>query len=147
MLTRLIYHSENHLGANGDRMIPKLNAILDVSNRNNARDGITGALLFDTLWFIQILEGERAAVSATLHRIMGDERHTDVVIMDARPADARLFGRWWMGLAMLRGNEQLLLARYGLGTRLDPRRMTGEQVLALAQDLSGSLDLRASQVA
>ncbi len=147
MLTRLIYHSENHLGANGDRMIPKLNEILEVSNRNNARDGITGALLFDTLWFIQILEGERDAVSATLRRIMSDERHTDITIVDARPTEARLFGRWWMGLVLLRGNEQALLARHGLGTRLDPRRMTGDQVLALAQDLSERLDLRVAQVA
>ncbi len=56
MLTRLVYHSENHLGAVGGTMIADLNAILDVSNRNNEKAGITGALLFDTLWFVQILE-------------------------------------------------------------------------------------------
>jgi hypothetical protein len=40
MLTRLIYYSENHL-ADG-RMIRDLNAILDASNRNNEKAGITG---------------------------------------------------------------------------------------------------------
>ena len=59
MLTRLIYYSENHLGASDGKMIRDLNAILDTSNRNNEKAGITGALVLDTVWFMQILEGER----------------------------------------------------------------------------------------
>ncbi len=140
MLTRLVYHSENHLGASGGTMIAGLNAIMDASNRNNQRDGLTGALLFDTLWFVQILEGERDAVSATLRRIMGDDRHADVTVMDARPCDTRLFGQWWMGLAMLRGDNRDLFARHRLGARLDPRAMSGEQATALACDLQASLN-------
>ena len=48
MLTRLIYHSENHLGVADGKMIAELNAIMDTANRNNKRDGLTGALIFDT---------------------------------------------------------------------------------------------------
>lgn len=137
MLTRLIYHSENHLGAAGGRMIGDLNAIMDASNRNNQRDGITGALLFDTLWFVQILEGEREALSATLRRIMSDERHDAVTVMDAGAIDARLFGNWWMGLGLLRGDSaDALYARIGLPERkFNPRVMSGEQAVALAQAL------------
>lgn len=137
MLTRLIYHSENHLGAADGKMIAGLNAIMDASNRNNQRDGITGALLFDTLWFVQILEGEREAVSAVVRRIMSDERHDAVTIMDARPASERLFGNWWMGLALLRDEHKTVLARHGLA-KLDPRKMPGEQAIALALDLAQS---------
>ncbi|MDP2409440.1 MAG: BLUF domain-containing protein [Pseudolabrys sp.] len=148
MLTRLIYHSENHLGSTGGKMIAGLNAIMDAANRNNQRDGITGALLFDTLWFIQILEGEREAISATLRRIMADERHDAVTMMDARPIEARQFGNWWMGLAMLRGDSEALFARHGLGPRLDPRQMSAEQTLALAVDLaSGNLNRRIDDAA
>lgn len=136
MLTRLIYHSENHLGAVDGKMIAGLNAIMDTSNRNNERDGITGALMFDTLWFIQILEGEREAVSATLRRIMMDERHDAVTVMDARTTEQRMFGNWWMGLAFLRGDNQALFARHGLGARLNPRIMSGEQAAALAAELA-----------
>lgn len=84
MLTRLIYHSENHLGMAGS-MIPELNEILDISNRKNEQSGITGALIFDSLWFVQILEGDREAVSRTLCRIVADQRHDAVTIMDCRP--------------------------------------------------------------
>jgi hypothetical protein len=137
MLTRLVYHSENHLGASDGKMIRDLNTIMDASNRNNEKAGITGALIFDTLWFVQILEGEREAVSATLRRIAQDERHDNLVIMDTRPADRRLFGNWWMGLSFLRGDHAALYRKHNIGERLNPRIMTGEQAVALAQELAG----------
>lgn len=136
MLSRLIYHSENHLGVADGKMIPALNTIMDASNRNNERDGVTGALLFDTLWFLQILEGEREAISSTLRRILSDGRHAEVTIMDCRPIDERLFANWWMGLGLLRGDNSELYTRHGLGKRLDPRTMSGDQASALALDLA-----------
>ena len=80
MLTRLIYHSENHLslGVGTDQMIAGLNSLLEVCVRNNERDGLTGALLFDSLWFVQILEGERQAITATMRKISDDARHAAV---------------------------------------------------------------------
>ncbi|MBV9558338.1 MAG: BLUF domain-containing protein [Pseudolabrys sp.] len=138
MLTRLIYHSENHLGTSGGRMIADLNKIMDASNRNNETAGITGALMFDTMWFVQILEGEREALSRTLRRIMADERHDAVTIMDAREVTERRFGNWWMGLAMLHGDSGELYARHGLGPRFDPRKLTGDQTVTLALDLAQS---------
>jgi hypothetical protein len=135
VLTRLVYHSENHLAATGGTMVGDLNAILDASNRNNERAGITGALLFDTLWFVQILEGEREAVSATLCRIVADPRHDAVTVMDCRPAAARLFGNWWMGLALLRGDQTALFARHDL-KGFNPRAMSGDQAVSLALELA-----------
>lgn len=147
MLTRLIYHSENHLGATDGRMIRDLNAIMAASIRNNERLGITGALIFDTLWFVQILEGEREAIARTLHRIMQDERHDYVTMMDARPVKERCFGNWSMGLSFLRGDHSALYARHGLSERLNPRKMTGEQALALALDLASGLERQLAQPA
>jgi hypothetical protein len=138
MLNRLIYYSENHLGASDGKMIRDLNTIMDTSNRNNAKAGITGALVFDTVWFLQILEGERAAIGATLRRIMVDERHDGIVVMECVPISERAFGNWWMGLALLRGDQSALYRKHGLGQRLDPRTMSGEQVLGLARDLASA---------
>lgn len=136
MLFRLVYHSENHLGASNGKMIGDLNAIMDASNRNNEKAGITGALLFDTLWFVQILEGEREAVSATLSRIIGDERHDKITVMEGRPVKDRCFANWWMGLGVLRGDNSALYQRHGLGDTIDPRQLSGEQTVALACDLA-----------
>ena len=133
MLVRLIYHSENRLGAPAE-----LNAILDVSNVNNQRDDITGALLFDAHWFIQILEGEREAVSATLTRIIADPRHSAITVMDVQTVESRMFAKWWMGGANLQGESDVLLKRHGLGPPLDPRKMSGRHAVALALDVAKS---------
>ena len=138
MLTRLIYHSENISGGLGGKMMADLNAIMDSSVRNNERHGITGALLFDPIWFVQILEGDREAISTTLRRIMPDPRHDAVTIMDCGPIDGRLFGNWWMGVANMQGEHASLLAKHGLGPRFDPRKMSGEVTLALARDVARS---------
>lgn len=135
MLSRMIYHSENISGGLEGKMMGDLNKIMQASVRNNERDGITGALLFDPIWFVQILEGEREAISATLRRIMPDPRHDAVTVMDCAPIESRLFGNWWMGVANMNVHTALL-AQHGLGPRLDPRRMTGAATLALAVDVA-----------
>jgi hypothetical protein len=133
MLTRLIYHSENHIGGTSGKMVASLNTIMEAAIRNNQRANITGALIFDSLWFVQILEGEREAVSETLRRIMRDERHDNVTVMDATLIEQRHFGNWWMGLGTTR--DESLYARHGI-TRFNPRQMTGAQALAIALDLA-----------
>jgi hypothetical protein len=75
-------------------------------------------------------------VSETLRRIVADDRHADLVVMDCRPAEARLFGNWWMGFAMLRGDNGALFARHGAGPKLDPRNLSGEQAVAIAVELA-----------
>jgi len=135
MLTRLIYHSENHLslGVGTDQMIAGLNSLLEVCVRNNERDGLTGALLFDSLWFVQILEGERQAITATMRKISDDARHAAVNVMSVEAVSHRAFANWWMGIAALPGID--VLNRHMIG-RFDPRDLTGPQVLAIATDLA-----------
>jgi hypothetical protein len=116
-------------------MIRDLNTIMKASNRNNEKAGITGALIFDTLWFVQILEGDREARKRHAAADRAGERHDNLVVMDARPVDRRLFGNWWMGLSFLRGNHAALYRKHGIGERLNPRIMTGEQAVAPAQEL------------
>jgi Sensors of blue-light using FAD len=75
---------------------PVLNNILSAARRNNERDGITGALICRADLYLQMLEGPRSAVTATFRRIMGDDRHLDVVLIWSGDAEARLFPKWSM---------------------------------------------------
>lgn len=135
MLMRLTYYSKNRLATPGAPMLGDINAIVRASRRNNARVGVTGVLMIDPLWLLQVLEGERGAVSATLARIVADRRHSDVVIMEAEPVDDRMFRNWWMGLAALRTDESALYTRLGLPAQLAPDKMTASQVGLLALEL------------
>jgi Sensors of blue-light using FAD len=75
---------------------PTLNQILSVAKRNNLRDGITGCLICRADFYLQMLEGPRAQVTAAFHRILRDERHLDVVLIGSGDVSARMFADWSM---------------------------------------------------
>lgn len=75
----------------------ELAAILDVSRERNARDGITGLLLYSDGDFIQVLEGPEAPVRAAVARIRKDDRHTHFTILLDQPIGERVFAGWAMG--------------------------------------------------
>ena len=73
-----------------------LNGILATAQRNNERDGITGALICREDLYVQLLEGDRAKVEAAYERICRDDRHTDIVHLVTENTDQRLFPTWAM---------------------------------------------------
>lgn len=95
-LYRLIYTSRSLLPGDEDAQTAAVEGILAVSKRNNARVGVTGALLFNAGAFAQALEGERLAVEATFERIQRDPRHSDVSVLQCEAVAARAFPNWSM---------------------------------------------------
>jgi hypothetical protein len=75
---------------------PTLNNILSTARRNNLRDGITGSLICRADLYLQMLEGPRAAVTSTFHKIMADDRHLDVALVSCVDTKMRLFPDWHM---------------------------------------------------
>ena len=73
-----------------------LTGILAAARRNNARDGITGALICREDLFLQMLEGPRDVVTATFARILRDDRHTEIVNLWSGDIETRLFPGWSM---------------------------------------------------
>lgn len=77
-----------------------LSDILEVSLRNNARDHITGVLMYHDQLFFQILEGEQTAVEDCYYkRICCDHRHSGLSISWCDTVDSRTFSDWLMGYA------------------------------------------------
>ena len=75
-----------------------LDQILSVSRRNNRAADVTGFLVAGGRRFLQLLEGEEAAVRATFARIQNDPRHFACVVIDQRQIAERQFAQWDMGL-------------------------------------------------
>jgi len=71
--------------------------ILDTSVRRNSASQVTGMLLYAHGSFMQVLEGEAAAVEETLGRILRDPRHDDLTVLTRQPVEARDFATWSMG--------------------------------------------------
>lgn len=76
MIHQLVYYSRNTVQGGDRAMLINLREIVSASQRNNSRDGVTGFLIFDKTWFVQILEGDKAQVTETYTRIARDTRHS-----------------------------------------------------------------------
>ncbi|QBA63529.1 BLUF domain-containing protein [Muriicola soli] len=63
----------------------------------NSRFDITGCLVFDQGYFIQILEGEKETINELYKKITKDRRHFQFEILSKGEATDRLFKSWDMG--------------------------------------------------
>lgn len=135
MIHQLVYYSRNVVLGNDRAMLTNLREIVSASQRNNSRDGITGFLIFDKTWFIQILEGDQSQVSTTYTRIARDPRHTTATIMDARNVQGRSFPNWTMGGAMRTPEVEEVYLQHGIGSAIEPARLKSAQIINLALDL------------
>jgi hypothetical protein len=75
--------------------------VLEVSGRNNARDAITGLLLYKGGNFMQLLEGDDEAVWRVHARITQDPRHRGIMTILQEPIETRLFTDWSMAFGNL----------------------------------------------
>ena len=73
-----------------------LGGILIGARRNNARDGITGALICRADLYLQLIEGPRDAIDAAFARIGRDDRHLDVEELWTGGGTDRMFPAWAM---------------------------------------------------
>ncbi|MBA6326621.1 BLUF domain-containing protein [Colwellia sp. MB02u-6] len=74
----------------------EVKAILNIANEYNAKNNITGALLFNGSYFTQVLEGSLAAIEELFEKIQGDTRHIDCVALCCEPIASRTFTKWSM---------------------------------------------------
>lgn len=84
-------------------------ALLEQSRASNAREGLTGLLLYRDGNFMQALEGDPAAVGARFARIAADPRHHRLITLLDEAIPVRQFGEWAMGFRNLSLPETLVV--------------------------------------
>jgi len=136
IINRLIYTSRLSVNFTNVSFIEQLNNILTVSARHNQADDITGALIFDRNWFVQVLEGSRDKVWSLFKKIEQDSRHTDVIPHDISMVAGRRFGQWWMGCAERNSGNEQVFARYLREGEFEPDKMPTIELLSLMIELS-----------
>jgi len=79
-----------------------ITSILEESRAHNAKVGITGELIYRNGIFLQLLEGSKDAVEATMGRIVLDhKRHENVRVLLKQAMLARIFNEWSMAYVKL----------------------------------------------
>ena len=96
-------------------------ALLVQARRNNQRDALTGALIFNGHNFLQLLEGPGDKVDACLAVIRNDPRHSGMVEIRRREIAERAFAEWTMLYDPEFRSHDDDLARVAARGRLDPQ--------------------------
>lgn len=102
-------------------------AILVTARRNNARDDLTGALIYNGHNFLQLLEGPEKEVEACLAAIREDPRHSGMTEVRRLTVEDRDFAEWFMLYDPAFDGYDAQLARLAANGRIDPdaERMMG----------------------
>ena len=85
--------------------------LLQQSRHNNAKENISGVLLYVRGSIVQVLEGETLAVETLFGRIEQDKRHTNVTRVLNRLITERLFSDWTMGYETVTSHQMADIKR------------------------------------
>lgn len=100
-MKRMIYCSQAAIDFSPDELV----ALLELARLKNTETGLTGMLLYCSQSFLQMLEGDPAALESTYGRIMADSRHAKMRLLMNVDIDTRLFPDWTMGFEHLDEEE------------------------------------------
>ena len=96
---QILYCSRNHIRGTAEQIGAEVASILETSQRNNARVGVTGALFHNGVFFAQVLEGKFIEVQRVFERLQLDARHSDLVVLQSGYVNQRDFAGWSMTYA------------------------------------------------
>lgn len=133
ILERLIYNSQ---ATRNYPSLESISGILTVSDRNNRRDNVTGALVLADGAFLQVLEGCRPDIQNILERLLADPRHTDLKVLDRQPIPHRDFKDWGMIGAASRPTRQIVMNELVAFAEADPVYVV-DRVRTLVADQGG----------
>ena len=97
MLYQLTYRSEAKMGISAE----DINSILRQSEANNPKFEITGCLVYNEGYFVQLLEGEKEIVKERFDVIELDDRHEMVEVLSEGETLDRMFEDWKMAYIKL----------------------------------------------
>ncbi|MBB5047697.1 hypothetical protein HNR60_002454 [Rhodopseudomonas rhenobacensis] len=143
-LYRLVYFSKNRIVGGPAAITVEIDSILRSSQRNNTRMDITGALIFNTGIFAQVLEGPRDSVEATFEKIQQDVRHSDVQVLAFDATDQRAFARWSMGYFGRSRESQDLFGHIAAATGFTTAGLEGARIFEIIRDIAFEEEGRAA---
>ncbi len=96
LLIRLVYVSRNRIEGPPRAVSDEIRAMLGKSRAWNGAHGVTGALMFNSGRFAQVLEGPAEHVELLYAKIAADPRHDQVQIIAREALASRAFAEWSM---------------------------------------------------
>ncbi len=134
-LYKILYCSRNLIKSNGAQNDAEISQILQTARANNSREGVTGALLFNSGCFAQVLEGPRPAIERIFERIQRDPRHGEVTILESEETAIRDFPEWSMAHVQPPTGAEATGVAATLNEAMSNPEESGKEVLDLLRNL------------
>ncbi|MBF4489035.1 MULTISPECIES: BLUF domain-containing protein [unclassified Psychrobacter] len=132
IITRLTYISRY----NKDNPNGEVTRILAQAQQNNEHNGITGALVFNHNYFLQSIEGARPVINELLRKLVKDERHFSLQIIECREIEQRHWNKWSMKYLIPSDENKGLALKFSTSTQFNPYLMSANQIMMLIDTLS-----------
>lgn len=123
----------------------EIEALVEQARKNNEKNSITGILIASGLMFFQVIEGPEDAVDGLFARILEDDRHRDVLVIDSEQnVQYRMYPDWSlkkMDLGMettLRTDPLRVILETVIESRTHLERLTGALERAIWNEIEGS---------
>ena len=134
-LLQLLYCSRNCISGTPAETAEHVATILASAQANNSRAGVTGGLLFNTVFFAQVLEGPSEQVERIFEQIQRDPRHSDLTVLQSKLVDSRDFPEWSMAFAGTVSEASHPLISASVAAAIANPSIAGKQVLELLRSL------------
>ena len=134
-LTRLVYTSTI-----SENFSPEdIESILAVARENNGENNVTGMLCFNRKYFLQCLEGSRTEVNNTYHKILNDQRHSNIIMLEYKEINSREFSNWSMGYMPESSLTSPINLKFSGTPKFDSYEMSGESAHEMMLNLKASV--------
>ncbi|KRU21458.1 BLUF domain-containing protein [Psychrobacter pocilloporae] len=132
IILRLTYISRY----NNDNLNGEVTRILEQAQQNNERNGITGALVFNHNYFLQSIEGARPVINGLVRKLVKDERHHSLQVIECREVEQRHWSKWSMKYLIPSEEKKGLALKFSTGSEFNPYLMSTNQITMLIDTLS-----------
>lgn len=122
----------------------QVGSILQSAFSRNVELGLTGALFFGNGYFLQFLEGGRGNINVLYNKLLQDDRHTNLRVLELKAVSGRYFEEWSMKYIHFPYVIEKILRETGL-EEFNPYLLDGYAVEAMAAAFRNHHNPEASQ--
>ncbi len=112
-----------------------IQSLIRSAELRNQQKEISGMLCWSGEFFLQCLEGERAAVTQCFSRITTDQRHHSVELIVSSPTSVRWFSQWGMGFSRMLSSHRMELPAW-TGGSFNPYLLEAHDLQAAFEKIS-----------
>lgn len=132
MLSRLVFYGRTNVKIGESAGM--IRSILAAASDYSPASGLTGGLVFNEKFIMEVVEGAREQVSKRLHLLFEDPRIEELTVLAVTTIDKRVFDGWAVGYAGRTIDAERLYLKYSPTVDINPTMMSAAAVLDFVRE-------------